>query len=356
MFEIREGKDVKILKSENYNYFFNKKNGLFIRYGKTPDDDPNLSPFGPEILDLEISTSVHDTSLYPKDRLVYDGGCKGDCSFCYKSNGNYPTYNMTFDEFKNIFHKMGKQLTQVAFGIMNLETNPDFFKMASYAKDNGVIPNFTMHPYDRVSKVMAQKISSIFGAVAISYYDKNKALKVAKTLHDAGMKQVNIHFMLSQETFGRAMGLLESFKKDPWFSYINAVVFLSLKKKGRGKDFHILQSGLYKKLVDFAIQRNIPIGFDSCSAHKFLNAVKDRKDYNKFETFCEPCESGVFSSYINAKGEFYPCSFLEGQKSWERGISVLEADSFIDVWNDEKLSSFREALLGGNRHCPIFSI
>ena len=40
---------------------------------------------------------------------------------------------MTFDEFKIIFDKMPKTLTQIAFGIMDIKTNPDFFKMMEYA-------------------------------------------------------------------------------------------------------------------------------------------------------------------------------------------------------------------------------
>ena len=53
---------------------------------------------------------------------------------CYKCNGEDgdDTHNMTFDEFKIIFHKLPKTLTQIAFGIMDIKTNPDFFKMMEY--------------------------------------------------------------------------------------------------------------------------------------------------------------------------------------------------------------------------------
>jgi hypothetical protein len=47
---------LKIVNHPKYNYIFNTKTGLFIRWGKSTNDDPILSPLGPEILDIEVST------------------------------------------------------------------------------------------------------------------------------------------------------------------------------------------------------------------------------------------------------------------------------------------------------------
>ena len=101
----------KICRSSDYNFIFNKKTGFFARWGKTKKEDPLCGP-SPEILDLEISSG---------------GDCKGKCPFCYKCNGEDgdPTHNMTFEEFKIIFDKMPPTLTQIAFGIMDITTNPD---------------------------------------------------------------------------------------------------------------------------------------------------------------------------------------------------------------------------------------
>jgi hypothetical protein len=56
----------KIIESEDYNYVFNLKTGLFMRWGKTKEEDPLYAPF-PEILDLEISS----------------GPCSQKCEFCF---------------------------------------------------------------------------------------------------------------------------------------------------------------------------------------------------------------------------------------------------------------------------------
>jgi sulfatase maturation enzyme AslB (radical SAM superfamily) len=86
----------------SYNYKFDKITGEFRRWGKTIDDDPEYSPAGPEILDIEISS----------------GKCSGNCKFCYKGNSvNQDAVNMTFETFKKIIDKLPKTLTQVAFGI-----------------------------------------------------------------------------------------------------------------------------------------------------------------------------------------------------------------------------------------------
>jgi len=69
---ILENEYAKVVVGEDYNYIFLKKDmfghmtGYFKRWGKSPEDDPQFSPIGPEILDLEISVN----------------GCPNACSFC----------------------------------------------------------------------------------------------------------------------------------------------------------------------------------------------------------------------------------------------------------------------------------
>jgi hypothetical protein len=64
--EIVDTPKVKHVRSKRYNFDFSKVNGLFLRWGETIDDDPIISPFGPEIADIEISVN----------------GCPNRCSFC----------------------------------------------------------------------------------------------------------------------------------------------------------------------------------------------------------------------------------------------------------------------------------
>jgi MoaA/NifB/PqqE/SkfB family radical SAM enzyme len=355
---IQETKDEKQFRSENYNFNLDKKTGEFERWGRTLDDDPDYSPFGPEILDLEISTSVRpeEEHLYDKDRLVYDEGCRGQCGFCYKSNGKYPTYNMTLGEFKIIFNKLPKTVGQIAFGILNIGTNPDFFKMMEYASENGVKPNYTCHGLD-VTEEYAKRTSELCGAVAVSVYNKSKSYDSIKKYTDAGMTQCNIHYMCAQESYAKAFEIMDDMSRDSRLKKMNAIVFLSLKQKGGGKDFKTLTTEQYRKLVQYALDRGIRFGFDSCGAHRFLDAVKDHPNYNNFKTMAEPCESSCFSSYINARGEYFACSFTEGHKDFPEVINVLEDNDFVkDVWNAKSTNKFRDNLLSKGRHCPLYKI
>jgi radical SAM protein with 4Fe4S-binding SPASM domain len=59
-----------------------------------------------------------------------------------------------------------------------------------------------------------------------------------------------------------------------------------------------------------------------------------------------PCESTLESSYINVKGEFFPCSFIEGTPGWEEGVLITKSTNFIeDVWNHLRVEDFRKKLL-----------
>ena len=47
-----------------------------------------------------------------------------------------------------------------------------------------------------------------------------------------GMEQVNIHFMLAEETYDKCLEVLDDIKNDPRLKGVRALVILSLKKKG----------------------------------------------------------------------------------------------------------------------------
>lgn len=342
--------NLKKVRSPDYNFNFDRTTGFFARWGKTLQDDPDFSPRGPEIADIEVTTSC-------------SGPAGKVCSFCYKANTPKGT-NMSFETFKEIFHKLPTNLTQIAFGAdANLKANPDIWKMFDYCRNNDynkVVPNVTVA---NVDDEVADKLAAVCGAVAVSRYsNKDWCYDTIKRLVDRGMSQVNIHQMISEETFEQAMETINDYGTDPRLKGMKAIVFLSLKRVGRGKNNTQLSQDKFKLLVDTAMSKNVPIGFDSCSANKFLRAVKDREDYNKLAVCTEPCESTCFSLYVNVEGKYYPCSFSEGNGEWEDGIDLTKVDDFMtDVWNSERTLKFRNDLLGnkdenGVRACPLFEI
>jgi MoaA/NifB/PqqE/SkfB family radical SAM enzyme len=220
-----------------------------------------------------------------------------------------------------------------------------------HCRENGVIPNYTTHGLD-ITPEKAQLTKDLCGAVAVSVVNKEKTYNTVKMFTDTGMDQVNIHYTLSDERFDGAFNLMKDTKEDPRLEKLNAIVFLSLKQKGRGHTQNNVTFEKYKKLVDYAMENNIRIDFDSCSAPLFLAAVKDRPEYKIFEQLSEPCESFLFSIYINTFGEVTPCSFLEDEGY--KPINVLEVDDFMkDVWYSDVAKQWRETLLNTEKKCSI---
>ena len=347
-YTIVENEKKKILSSSEANYIFDKETGNMLTWGKTKDDDAIMFP-APTILDLEITTSCSGVSGVL-------------CPFCYKSNNPHGK-NMSYDTFKKIFDKLPKSLTQIAFGADSKGlSNPDMFDMMLYARDKGVIPNITVA---ELNEDTACKLASICGAVAVSRYaNKDVCYDSIKMLTDCGLDQVNMHFMIAEETYDRALETINDIKTDSRLAKLNAIVFLSLKTKGRGKKgFNQLSQEKFNSLVRACEDNGIGFGFDSCSGVKYFHSLTD-DNYEKMSQYIQPCESTLESSYINVDGEFHPCSFTEGTEGWETGLSVVDCEDFVkDIWNHPRTWEFRDKLLAttcknrfGCRECPIYRI
>ena len=275
----------------------------------------------------------------------------------------------TFTRILTTFNK--SVLTQIALGIMNISTNPGFFQMLECARNFGLVPNYTTHGLD-MTKEYAEKSAKLCGVVAVSVLDREKTFDAVAMLRDAGLKQVNIHYMLSEETYAGAFSLMHEIAKDERVKDLHALVFLQYKPKGRGVgNYKTIQDvSKYKKLLKLAAELNIPIGFDSCSAPMYLKAIESTPGGEKLAKCVEPCESGLFSSYVNYKGEFFPCSFMEGQPDWKYGLDTEHCGSFTSmVWKHPRTKAWRKRLLSAKsdscngcsqfalcRVCPEYSV
>jgi len=336
---IEDSLNYKIVTADGYNMVFDKRDGTMLRWGDTPDDDPQLAPLGPEIADIEIST----------------GSCAGNCSWCYKSNSPGNGKHMRLETFQVVLSKLGEQLTQVAFGITDADSNPDFPAILRHCRAQGVIPNYTTSGLGMTEELIALTADAC-GAVAVSVYPHNKELAydTVRRLLEAGVEQTNIHLLYYQENLAFVREVLRDVELDDISP--NAVVLLALKAKGRGSNLLPVTGEQFSKLVDDAMIGCVPLGFDSCSAPKFERWARgnDRED---LLLYSEPCESSLMSSYINVDGDFFPCSFVEGEDEWSEGISVLDCKDFLkDAWYHPRTVAWREKLLGNRRECPIFNV
>ena len=368
----REDREHRYFRSSNYNYAFNTINGSFARWGKTMKDDPLIAPMGPEIADIEISTICNGL-----DKV-------GPCKWCYKSN-NGVGHNMTLDDFKRYLAILNQHgtLMQIAFGIGDIDGNKDLFAIMEHTRENGIIPNITINGA-RMTDEYYEKLAKVCGAVSVSRYDDDVCFNAVEKLTSYinrndksvyAIDAVNIHQLLSDDTIDDCMRLLKAYKDDPRIGKVRAIVFLTIKPIGTRNDMSSLTNiNGYKKLVEYAMENVIPIGFDSCGCYNFLNVMKSSKEYGAYLNVAESCESSLFSIYVNSRGIVSPCSFTEKiDNTILKDVTEMNdeidlnkvSDLLMDVWYSSKFNAFRRALLGtidsnGNeiqcRYCPTYNL
>ena len=320
--------------SPSYNYLFDSRTGAFARWGATSDDDPVVGYL--EIFDLEVST-------------VCSGVGAGPCAFCYKSNGPRGR-NMDFATFKRIFDLLPPTLTQIAFGIGDLEANPDLLAMFDYCRDNdhnpGVVPNLTINGAG-LSPQWAADLAARCGAVAVSAYEPREVCYDAvAALSTAGLAQVNIHALMSRETIDRVRELISDIATDQRLAGVRALVLLALKPKGRGERYHVVTDPVaYRQIIDLAAAAGVDLGFDSCSAPTYLAACAGMADFATRAALAESCESDRFSGYANVDGQYWHCSFTEGRPGFAPVDLLAVKDFNREVWASTVVRAFRTRLL-----------
>jgi MoaA/NifB/PqqE/SkfB family radical SAM enzyme len=271
---------------------------------------------------------------------------------------------MSLETYKYVLGKLGPQVQQVALGIGDIEANPDLRAILLYTRSQGIIPNITVN--GNVSQEWVDRLASLCGAVAVSRYNKHKCYDTVARLcwasgrRHATLRQVNIHQILSLETLEECWQVLHDMQHKSRLESLNAVVFLLLKPKGRGTQIQQLRDmKRYRDLIDYALDKKLKIGFDSCGCSAFLKAVKDRPEFETLKTVAEPCESTRMSIYIDVKGRVFPCSFCEGT---EKPLYLLKSDNFLEeIWKGEQFRNFRIRLQEskdelGSERCPVYNL
>ena len=348
-----EGITFKLTYDEDHTYhdFFNKTNGFNMRFGKRLEDDPDWCALGPEITDIEI-VSGKCPKINGKN-----------CAFCYKSNGGDVASCMTFDEFKKLLDFMPKNLTQIAFGITGVKTNPDFFKMMQYAKDNGVIPNYTTNGVDLDNEAI-EKTLDLCGRIAVSCYDGAKEIcyntmrRVGEAAARRGMKfPCNIHLVISKDTHAHVMSVLNDAKEGK-IPNLGAIVCLRIKPVGRACKLDCtIPESYYDEILKFGIDNKIQLGFDSCGA-KMVEKVLKKLGHEELVNCVESCESTRMSVYINKDCIMTPCSFCEHLYEKQAiNLKNPESQTFTEIWNNNiLLKEFRTKCIACKTSCQVYEL
>ena len=386
--KIKDTKNYKALRSDGYNFFFNKKTGFFLRWGKFSDYSKKLDnvqdlKFKMEFFLLwsniwkekfnikeflaDLSTDADYFKMLP-DLVDFEVSTRCDfgCNFCYKSNKSSGTY-ISSEDFEKVIKKLPKSICQCALGIGNVN-QPNLFELMDILIANGIKPNITING-DKLTKEILDNLSSRCGAIAISHYSDDLTFNAVYELATVrGMKQINIHSFLSENTYQKCLDLVEKIEKDERLKDLNAVVFLSMKKRGNAlkNNYTSLSKEKFDYLSNLLLDKKLKFGWDSCSCQHFIRSLENRNDKNKIIEYCDPCEACIGSSYISLEngGTYYPCSFCEGIEyapgNWKNGIKILECEDFLkEVWFHKKTREFANNNIECRKKyisCPVFEI
>ena len=166
----------KIVLTDTYEILFNTKTGFELLRGVNGNPDPFILDY-PSMIDVGIM-----------------GHCKNKCKFCYQGDGDQP--NMTLEDFKSIVDQSKKYVNQLALGGRgNPNNHEDFEKIMKYARENGIVPNYTTSGIDLTDRQI-EITKEYAGACAVSMYNEDYTFNALNRLIAAGVK-TNIHMIFS---------------------------------------------------------------------------------------------------------------------------------------------------------------
>lgn len=314
----------------------------------------------------DADKSVIWTGVEPERRnwpALLDIGVMGHCTtcetcrvYCYQKARDYVNRpDMPFETYKKILDEVKEHTWQVSMGgAGNFNFHADFERMMKYARDIGIVPNYTTAILLDDKQIEITK--KYAGAVAISWHPTKAAegkpfdndytvpqdytLKSIQKSLSAGIV-TNVHYVLSRESIKFA---IDSLTNNLFPKGLYAVVFLRYKPVGYGKDDICILKDDDDTKKFFSIvnnwnpseHNNLNIGFDSCMVPL---TVGYNSNINPSSLLS--CEAARQSMYFSPDGYGLPCSFGNQDKKWYVSGTVKS------IWNSKLFSDFKKCA-----NCP----
>ena len=324
---------MKTIKSDKYVILFNQKTGVEITSGINGNPDPI-------VLDC---AALADVGVM--------GNCSNNnCEFCYQGKEQRP--NMSLNDYKSIVNQLKPYCNQIALGGKgDCNEHENFKEILEYTIENGIIPNYTTSGFNLTDEQV--ELSKKCGAVAVSIGNLQPySFTAIKKLQDAKIK-TNLHWVLSKKSLYDVISVLQG--NDIWdgkidLSKINAIVLLSFKNQGSGKDLTnwALTDNDVRLLLPYLrdAKTSYKVGADSCL---FCKIGKVDNFTKQEQLFTDTCEASRFSIYVSCDMKMMPCSY--GDRS-RYGIS-LNTNFIKDIWDNSKVfNEFRQDLKKDPYRCP----
>jgi radical SAM protein with 4Fe4S-binding SPASM domain len=253
--------------------------------------------------------------------------CSLRCGHCYMDSGEKDAGEMSAEAFRKAVDLLaGMGVFHMALGGGEALERPDFFELASYVRDRGIVPNLTTNGLLMTGEI-AEKCR-IFGQVNVSVNGaesireaggRPKALaervRAVDLLLEAGVK-VGLNWVVTRQNLDQLTGVF-SFAGNRG---LTDVEFLRLKPTGRGKrDYYerrltpAQNREFYPTIRSLSREYDVPAKIDCSFVPMFCWHSPDKMLMEQFSVY--GCEAGNVLLGVRSDGRFAGCSFLTGDES-----------------------------------------
>ena len=253
--------------------------------------------------------------------------CSQKCGHCYMDSGERDAGEMSAEAFRksvDLLAAMG--VFHMALGGGEALERPDFFELASYVRERGIVPNLTTNGILMTREMAAKCV--IFGQVNVSL-DAADILKgvnqgpeapaggvwAVELLLEAGVK-VGVNFVVTRQNIDQLDTVL-SFAGERG---LTDVEFLRLKPTGRGKIDYFERRltpaqnrEFYPMIRRLSREYDVPAKIDCSFVPMFCWHRPDKALMEQFSVY--GCEAGNVLLGVRSDGRFAGCSFLSGEES-----------------------------------------
>lgn len=270
--------------------------------------------------------------------------CSLSCRHCYMDSGARDAGELSAEEFRRAVDLLaGMGVFHMALGGGEALERLDFFELASYVRERGIVPNLTTNGRLLTRETAAQ--CRLFGQVNVSIDGDERsensegrgafegAMKAVDLLREAGVR-VGLNCVVTRKNFNRLDKLLALAGERG----LADVEFLRLKPTGRGRRNYFERRltppqnrEFYPLIRDLSREHGVSAKIDCSFVPMFCWHQPDKTMMEQFSVY--GCEAGNILLGVRSDGRFAGCSFCRGEES------IFDLPR---LWTDSKpLSRFR---------------
>ena len=296
---------------------------------------------GPQKKYLSAPTEVH---------FAVTNRCENNCAHCYMDSGSPDPDELPLADFKKALDILsGKGVFHLALGGGEAFERPDFFTIAQYARQKGMVPNLTTNG-TRVTKDIARQCT-VFGQVNVSidgveedYHGAGRkgrfstAVQALEHLKIAGV-QTGINCLVTNKNYSsleKVMALAQHLG-------LQDVEFLRLKPAGRGKKLYTQKrlsddqhQGIFPLLKKLSQKYKVAAKIDCSFIPMVCCHRPSPKVMKQFAVY--GCDAGNVLLGVRPNGALAGCSFLSNQESvldldtvWDQSPHLARCRNWIDA-------------------------